>query len=112
MDKLKYNPNRPFIYTYYGPSQGRGRKKPVVMRYRGSNIGEIAANMVRWMTRKAKGAAVVGEVHDEEYGELLLVATYFPGEKFQIVFEQDTTKRVYVTRLDDADLKLLDPIKP
>jgi hypothetical protein len=112
MDRIAYNPNKPFIYTYYGPSPGRGKKKPVVKIYRGSNIGEISANVARWMTRTARGMAVVGEVHDEEYGELLLVASYFPGEKFQIIFEQDTTKRVFITKLTEDDLKLLAPVKP
>lgn len=91
----------PIVYTYYGASPGRGKKKPKVKQYRGSSYEEVAANVTRWMTRKNRHVAVVAEVTDETYGELLLVATYWPGEKFQIAFEQDVTKPVCVTNFDN-----------
>lgn len=86
--------------TYYGPSPSRGKKKPAVQTTHGSRIEEAAANVVRWMTRKNRHLAVVAEVVDTTYGELLLVATYFPGEQFRIVFEKDVTRPVCVTNFD------------
>lgn len=82
--------------TYYGPSAGRGKAKPVIKRTRGSRIGECLPNVTRMMTQGLKGDAVVAEVHDETYGELLLVVTYFPGEKLQVLFEQDVTRPVCI----------------
>lgn len=84
--------------TYYGA--GRGKKKPVVQTTRGSRIEEAAANVVRWMTRKNRHLAVVAEVVDTTYGELLFVATYFPGEQFKIQFEKDVTRPVCITNFD------------
>lgn len=94
---------RPIRYDYYGPKQGRGKdaKRPLLKTVRGSNIAEVSANVTRWMTRKNKFHAEIADVTDETYGELLLVATYLPGEKFQIVFEQDVTRPVCVTYIDD-----------
>lgn len=86
--------------TYYGHSVGRGRKKPVVQTTYGSRIEEAAANVTRWMTRKNRHLAVVAEVVDLTYGELLLVATYFPGEKFSIAFEKDVTRPVCITNYE------------
>jgi hypothetical protein len=86
--------------TYYGPSPGRGKAKPVIKVTHGSRIGECLPNVSRMMTQNLRGDAVVAEVVDETYGELLLVATYFPGEKFNTVFEQDVKRPVCIT---DAD---------
>lgn len=88
--------NRTIITTYYGPSPGRGKDKPVIKITRGSRIGEIGPNIMRMMTRRMNGDAVVAEAYDDEYGELLLVASYFPGEKFNTVFEQDVSRPVYI----------------
>lgn len=81
--------------TYYGP--GRGKNKPKIKETRGSLIGECLPNVTRMMTTKLKGEAIVAEVYDETYGELLLVATYFPGEKFTVIFEKDVNRPVCVT---------------
>lgn len=83
--------------VYYGPSPGRGKPKPVIKITRGSRLAEVGPNIMRMMTSKLKGAAIVAEAHDETYGELLLVATYFPGEKFNTVFEQDVVRPVCIT---------------
>lgn len=94
---------RPIRYDYYGPKTGRGpkAKRPLIKTVRGSNIAEVGANVTRWMTRKNRHLAEVCDVTDETYGELLLVATYFPGEKFQIVFEQDVHRPVCVTYFEE-----------
>ena len=94
---------RPIKFTYYGMAPGRGQKKPVVRVTRGSNIGEVLANVSRFMTRNPKWGAVVAEVTDEaNFNEVLLVATYFPGEKFAVVFEQDVARPVCLLDDDDA----------
>lgn len=89
-------PARTIKFVYYGHSPGRGKPKPVVKVTHGSRIDECLPNVSRMMTRKLHGDAVVAEVHDETYGELLLVASYFPGEKFNVVFEKDTTRPVCI----------------
>lgn len=81
--------------TYYGP--GRGKNKPVIKITRGSRIGECLPNVTRMLTQKLRGDAVVAEVYDETYGELLLVVTYYPGEKLQTVFEHDVNRPVCLT---------------
>lgn len=90
---------RPIRYDYYGPKIGRGKdaKRPRVKTIRGSNIAEVNANVARWMTQKNSFGAEIADVTDETYGELLCVATYLPGEKFQIVFERDVHRPVCVT---------------
>lgn len=90
-------PARTIKFTYYGPSPSRGKNKPVVKTTHGSRIDEVLPNVSRMMTRKLKGEAVVGEAYDDEFGELLLVATYYPGEKFNVVFEQDVNRPVCIT---------------
>lgn len=84
--------------TYYGPAKGRGKdaRKPVIKTTRGSRIGECLPNVVRMLTQNLRGQAEVAEVYDETFGELLLVVTYFPGEKMQTVFEQDVTRPVCI----------------
>lgn len=81
--------------TYYGP--GRGKNKPIIKVTRGSRIGECLPNVTRMLTQKLRGDAVVAEVYDETYGELLLVVTYYPGEKLQTLFEQDVNRPVCIT---------------
>lgn len=90
-------PARTIKFTYYGPAP-KGKKKPVVKVTHGSRIDEVLPNMSRMMTRKLKGDAVVAEAHDEQYGELLLVGSYFPGEKFAVVFEQDVHRPVCIIK--------------
>lgn len=91
--------------TYYGASPGRGKAKPVVRTTRGSRISECLPNVARFMTVHARWGAVVAEVTDELFGELLLVATYFPGEKFNVVFERDVTRPVcLLTNLTHEDV--------
>jgi hypothetical protein len=93
---------RTIVTTYYGPSAGRGKQKPKIKVTRGSRIGECLPNVTRMLTQNLKGDAVVAEVHDEMFGELLLVVTYFPGEKLQVTFEQDVTRPVcIITGLED-----------
>lgn len=87
---------RPIKTTYYGPSMGRNKPKPVVKITRGSRIAECLPNVARLMTTNNRHNAVVAEVVDETYGELLFVATYFPGEKFQTVFEHDVKRPVCI----------------
>ena len=84
--------------TYYGPTQGRGKNavKPEIKKTRGSRIGECLPNVTRMLTQNLKGLAEVAEVYDEQYGELLLVVTYYPGEKLQVVFEQDVNRPVCI----------------
>lgn len=88
---------RPLKFTYY--SGMKGRKKVEVCVTRGSNIAEVLPNVSRFMTRKGwKYGAVVGEVIDEaNNNQLLLVATYWPGEKFSVMFEQDVTRPICLT---------------
>lgn len=83
--------------TYYGASPKRGKQKPVVRITRGSRIGECLPNVTRMLTQNLKGDAVVAEVYDEIFGELLLVVTYFPGEKLNVMFEQDVTRPLCIT---------------
>jgi hypothetical protein len=91
--------------TYYGPSPGRGKAKPVVKITRGSRIGECLPNASRMLTTRLNGDAVVAEVTDELFGQLLLVATYFPGEKFNVIFEQDVNRPVcIITDLTHEDI--------
>ena len=85
---------RPLITTYYGP----GKHKPVVKITRSSRIEETLPNIVRHMTANDYGA-VVAECVDEEYGELLYVATYMIGESFKVMFQKQTSKVVCVTNL-------------
>jgi hypothetical protein len=80
--------------TYYGP--GRGKKKPVVRVTYGSNRHEILPNIMRRLTQNLDGAVVV-EVIDQEYGELLLVVTMWPGESIRVVFKQDVKNPVLCT---------------
>lgn len=80
--------------TYYGP--GRGKNKPVLKTTMGSNRDEIGPNIMRHMTRNDYGS-VVAEAYDIETAELLLVATYEIGRKFQTVFEADVSNPVCVT---------------
>ena len=98
---MSNQPERTIKTTYYGASPGRGKKKPVVRITRGSNIKECLPNVARFMTTNPRWNAEVAEVVDEAYGELLLVATYFPGEKFNVVFEQDVTRPVCIFNLDE-----------
>ncbi len=72
----------PFITVYYGP----GRNKPVVKTTHGRNFDEALPNVARHMTRNDYGA-IVAEVTDAETAELLLVATYKMGEKFNVAFQ-------------------------
>jgi len=90
-------PARTIKTTYYGPSPGRGKQKPEIRITRGSRIGECLPNVTRMLTQKLKGDAVVAEVHDEMFGELLLVVTYFPGEKLTVMFEHDVSRPVCIT---------------
>jgi hypothetical protein len=94
---------RPIKTTYYGPKEGRGKNAyhPEVQVTRGSRIEECLANVARKMTRNNQVGAVVAEVVDETYGELLLVATYFPGEQFQVVMEQDVHRPVCITNYEE-----------
>lgn len=89
---------RSIVTTYYGP--GRGKKKPVVKVTRGSNPMEVVANISRNMMNNRYGA-VVAESHDEEYGELLCVATYHIGETFRVVLERDPMKPICITDFDE-----------
>lgn len=93
---------RPIKYTYYGGY--KGKNKIVVATTRGSNIAEVLPNVSRFMTRKsARYGAVVAEVIDEEnFNELLLVATYWPGEKFNVIFEQDVHRPVCLTNIEET----------
>lgn len=84
--------NRTLITTYYGP----GKHKPVVKTTRSSIRDEVGPNVLRHMTRNDYGA-VVAVVHDCETAELLLVATYAIGKKFQVVFESDVKNPVCIT---------------
>lgn len=95
--------DRPIRYDYYGPKIGRGKdaKRVLIKTVRGSNIEEVNANVARWMTRKNRWYAEICDVTDETYGELLLVATYLPGESFKIVFERDVTRPVCVTYFEE-----------
>lgn len=87
--------------TYYGPSPGRGKPKPVVRTTRGSRISECLPNVARMLTRNNRWNAVVAEVVDEEYGELLFVATYFSGEKFNTIFEHDVNRPVCIDMFEE-----------
>ena len=93
---MSNQPVRTIKTTYYGPSPGRGKSKPVVRVTHGSRISECLPNVARFMTVNPRWNAVVAEVTDETYGELLLVATYFPGERFNVVFEQDVNRPVCI----------------
>jgi hypothetical protein len=86
--------------TYYGQPERKGGKKPVVKVTYGSNPLEALPNVTRRMVRNLDGA-VVASVEDTEYGELLLVATYFIGESFKVQFERDVTRPVCVTNIED-----------
>ena len=90
------NAPRTIKTVYFGPSPGRGKPKPVIKVTHGSRLSEVGPNVMRMMTRNLHGDAVVAEAHDEMYGELLFVATYFPGEKFAVVFEQDASRPVCI----------------
>jgi hypothetical protein len=86
--------------TYYGQPHKKGGKKPVVKVTYGSNPLEVLPNITRHMVRNDYGA-VVASAEDTEYGELLLVATYFIGESFKVGFEQDVRRPVCVTNIEE-----------
>lgn len=95
---------RNIVTTYFGPTIGEGDNayKPVVKITRGSNPMELVGNVARNMAQQRWGEpVVVAEAHDEEYGELLLVATMFIGEHFQIMFEADRSRPIIVTDFDE-----------
>jgi len=94
---MQISSSRTIKTTYYGPSPGRGKQKPTIKTTRGSRLGECLPNVTRMLTQNLRGQAVVAEVYDETYGELLLVVTYFPGEKMQTMFEQDVNRPVCIT---------------
>lgn len=95
----QYSAARPIKTTYYGAA-GPGETKPVVATTRGSRIEEAAPNVTRFMTRKNRHLAVVAEVIDTTYGELLMVATMFPGEPFTIQFERDVHRPILITNYE------------
>lgn len=89
---------RSIVTTYYGP----GSHRPIVKRTYSSNPLEVQPNITRNMAVMNKYGAVVAEAHDEEYGELLCVATYFIGEEFRIVPHTDVHRPVLVTNLPES----------
>lgn len=89
--------------TYYGPTVGEGENayKPITKVTYGSNHMEVVANIARNMMANKYGA-IVAEAHDEEYGELLCVATMFIGEDFRVAFKRDATRPVLITDLPES----------
>jgi hypothetical protein len=77
---------------YYRPGK---HKVPYKVTY-GSNRIEVLPNITRNMMLNKYGADVA-MAYDEEYGELLLVATYKIGERFRVVFEGDVHQPVLIT---------------
>lgn len=71
--------------TYYGPTDP-GSPKSILRTTYGSNRAEVLPNISRRLTQNLDGAVVVECIDTDNYDDLIMVVTMWPGEGIKVPF--------------------------